>query len=198
MTWGAIVGAVVTAGAGAYQANRARRDARSAANASAETADPWAGMRGPFQEQLLTMLPDLLNFDDSSFEDDAGFQFEMNAGTEAINNSLGSQRLLRSGTRPLALTKFASGLAHSKNQQRIQNKMEIMKLLAGLGGANSGSPAAAGQLQFGGYQQGVNQQNNGINAFAGAMPALANGWNSWVNSNNQPANGGYGQGPGDL
>lgn len=183
MTWFAVGAAAITAIGGAYSARQGRRAAADAANNASAVADPWADMRGPFQSALLTMLPDLLNFDDYSFEDDAGFKFEMDAGTEAINNAMGSQRLLRSGTRPLALQKFASGLAHSKNQTRIKNKMDLMQMLANLGGANQGSAATAGQIQMNGYNSGVSQQNNGINAVAGALPALANGWNQWAGRN---------------
>lgn len=195
MTWGAIVAGVVSAGAGVYNASRARRDAREAGNSAAETADPFGNLRPTFQNMLMEMFPQLTDFSNSAFEESPGYQYEVGEMTEATDNMLGSQRLLRSGTRPIALSRMRSGLAEKHRQQWINNKMGMLTMLANLGGANVGNPAAAGQLQYGGFQDATNLQNSGINAVTGALPLLANGWNAFQR-NRGGGGGGYYDGGG--
>ena len=193
MAWAAIVGSVVTAGAGVYNARRARNQAQNAANEAATTADPFAPMRGNFQEMLLQMFPQLTDFGSDAYAKTDAYKMDVADMEESTNNIMGSQRLLRSGTRPLALMKARAGIADKHRQAMINNNMGLLSMIGGFAGANVGLPGTAGQLQMSGYNSGVSQTNAGINAAVGAMPRLAQGL-GMINWNQSNSDGTYGAG----
>jgi len=110
------------------------------AKEAASLADPFASQRGQYQQQLQGLLTD-----PSSFKTDPGYQFALGQGQEGISrasNALyGTQR---TGHLAPELAKFTEGYANQAYSDRINQLMQ-------LSGANTGSPAAAGQLLAGGF-----------------------------------------------
>ena len=110
------------------------------AKEAASLADPFASQRGQYQKQLQGLLTD-----PNSFKTDPGYQFALGQGQEGISrasNALyGTQR---TGHLAPELAKFNEGYASQAYGDRINQLMQ-------LSGANTGSPAAAGQLLAGGF-----------------------------------------------
>lgn len=185
-TIAAIVAATATTAAAANSIQQSRRAGRAAENA-ADAADPFAGMRPEFQDMLSELFPTLTSLDPNDIKNDPQYQFMQEEGYGAIDNKASSEGLWRSGNRDAERMRFASGLAGQFGQQRFNNQMGILGLIAQLAGGNIGSPAAAGQAITTGAQNRTNIENSGWNAFGGAASQWADIASRWGNSNPWPA-----------
>ena len=124
------------------------------AQQAAALADPFAAQRAGYQDQLRGLLSD-----PSSFKTDPGYQFALSQGQDAIKGNAGA---LYGGTAGLGglnpeLAKFTEGYAAQNYDNRINQLMQMS-------GANTGSPATAGQILAGGFQQQSSDLSGGIAA----------------------------------
>lgn len=107
-------------------------------------ADPFAGQRGRYQNQLNALMQN-----PGSFSSSPAYKFAFDQGLEAVNRNLAAKGLTNSGTRLAELTKFGQGMA---GQQYFQ-QANLLSKLAGVDASNPG--AAAGAIT-----SISNQQNN--------------------------------------
>jgi hypothetical protein len=107
-------------------------------------ADPFASQRPQYQEQLKTLMSGTFSPTDPSY------QWRFDQGMEGVNRTMASTGMLNSGRQFTALTDYGQGLASTEYANQYQR-------LATLSGATIGSPATAGQIQYG--QNQANQQS---------------------------------------
>lgn len=131
MVWAAIGAAAVGVVGSALLAP----DEPSGGSASA-AADPFAAQRPQYQTQLNQLMTG------SYTPTDPSYQWRYDQGLEAVNRTKASQGLLNSGNQLAALTEYGQGMASTEYGNEYQR-------LAQLSGANIGSPATAGQIQYG-------------------------------------------------
>lgn len=146
----------------------------SSPSGAAGIADPFAGQRPQYQQQLNSLMT-------GSFKPtDPSYKWRFDQGLEALNRTMGASGLLHSGNLLAALSDYGQNQASTEYSNQFQR-------LAQLSGANIGSPAVAAQMQ--------GQQNAGTQAFlnqAGSAiaPVVKDVWNgtsntgigSWFNS----------------
>lgn len=157
---GAIRG-VTGRGVGTQQgAQQAGRDAAAA-------ADPFAPEREQYQKWLRENFSRLTSFDPQAVKNDPAYKFQMEQGTAAIDNAAAAGGMFNSGNRGVELTQFGQGLASKFTQDQFARNMAILSQVAGLGGANSGSPAAAGNALLSGFTGATNLQGNYLNQLLG-------------------------------
>jgi len=135
-----------------------------------------------------------------------GYQFNLQTGTQAINENAAATGNLNSGNTGVALEKYGQGLATTTYQQAYQNALTQYQtnLNAAGQGVNTGLTAAGQSGQFGqaaannlanlylqgGQQQASQLNNQGAAAAAGTMGqanAYANMFNGVANSVDQGA-----------
>lgn len=102
-------------------------------SAASAASDPFASQRGQYQGALQQLMSGAFSPSDPSY----GWRFGQ--GQQAIERSLGARGLLNSGNRLTALTDYGQGQASTEYANQFSR-------LAQLSGANTGSPAAAGQI----------------------------------------------------
>lgn len=142
-------------------------------------------------------------------ENTPGYQFNLQQGTQAINEQAAATGNLNSGNTGVALQKYGQGLASTTYQQAYQNALNQYQtnLGAAAGGTNfglssTGQLGAFGQaasnnlsnLYLTGGQQQATQLNNYGNAVAAGDIGSANAWNSMIQGlqNENPYGGGMG------
>ncbi len=96
-------------------------------------ADPFAGQRGQYQQQLSQMMKGQFTPSDPSYK------WRMDQGLEGVNRGAGASGLLRSGNRLAELMNYGQNQASTEYQNQYAR-------LSQLAGANIGSPAAAAQI----------------------------------------------------
>lgn len=148
-------------------------------------------------------------------EQTPGYQFNLQSGTQAINENAAANGSLMSGNTGVALTKFGQGLATNTYQQAYQNALNTYdtNLNTAAAGVNTGLTSTAQLGQFGqsaannlsnlyltGGQQQASQLNNQGAAKAagdvGAANAYSNMFNGITNSLTQGMILGSGNMPG--
>lgn len=134
---------------------------------AAHAADPFAEQRPQYQGQLNNLMNGNFSPSDPSY----GFRFAQ--GTEAVNRTKAAEGLTQSGNQSAALVDYGQNMASTEYSNQFNR-------LAQLSGANSGSPAAAGQILYG--QQQANQQSAA--AVGGVVSQGVKSFGDWVN---QPA-----------
>lgn len=140
--------------------------ATDAANHAASLADPYgaSGVRQRFTDNLTQdRVNSLLNPDPSQILQDPAYQFALSQGTNAINLGDAAQGTLRSGNRGVELEQFGTGLASQYEQQLRNNNFKTLDELSNLAGVNAGSPAAAGQMVMGGFNNASDLRNGALN-----------------------------------
>jgi hypothetical protein len=157
MVWAAIGTAVV--GGVVSMATKPKAGKATAA------ADPFAAQRPQYQTQLKSLM-------DGEFSpSDPSYQWRFDQGMESVNRSMAAQGLIGSGRQLAELTDYGQGMASTEYGNQYQR-------LAQLSGANVGSPATAGQIQYGQDQY----DRAGSTAFGGMAGKLAGdvigGWGS--------------------
>lgn len=129
---------------------------------------------------------------------DPSYSFRFDQGMEAVNRSAGAKGLLNSGARLAALSDYGQGMASSEfaaqfgrlngeaSRQYSNNATEDSNnftRLSQLAGANSGSPAAAGQI--------VANQNTQDRQAAGAVgSAVSKAVDKWGTTQSTSTNSG--------
>jgi hypothetical protein len=135
MSFGAVAVSVGGAVAGAAVSSAlAPSGGGGGAAQGAAQADPFASQRGQYQDLLSKLISD-----PKSIQSSPGYQFQVDAGLDAVNKAEGASGMLNSGNRLLALQNYGQGQAKTDYYNQAQ-------LLAQLAGANVGSPGTAGQI----------------------------------------------------
>jgi len=174
-------GSKAAAGLQAQQgaADQANQTQANVFNMDQQNAQPYmqAGANG--LNQLQAAMPDLTkSFSMSDFQSDPGYQFQMQQGMKALQQSAAASGSLGSGGTMKALTQYSQGLASQDYQnafnrftQSQQQKYGMLSGLAGIGQTAVGQVAGAGQN----YANQVSQTQMGMgNAAAAANTASAN------------------------
>jgi hypothetical protein len=196
---GAIGGALITSNA---SSNAANTEANAANNASQTqwnmfqqqqaNAQPWMQSG---QQNLATLNAQMANgsltnaMTMQQFQQDPGYQFQLQQGQNAINRSAASRGLLNSVGTEQTLDAYTQGMANTDYQQALQNftanQQQRYNMLSGLSqqglqatgmtnaaGANAANNISSNQMASG------NAQAAGImgqaNATTGAMTSLGN------------------------
>lgn len=158
--------------------NQSPQAAQDAGNAAAARADPFGNYRDQFAQMLIDRFGKLTDptFSPDSIVSDPAYQFALKSGIDTVNRGAAASGMLGSGNRLVELQKMGTGLAGQfANQQQDRQwgqNMGILQLLGNFSGANI-NPGTAANLQFQGYQQGVNNSNT----------ARANSADAWKNIN---------------
>lgn len=221
------VGSIATSG---LDMNTARQAAGMADPFSGERGQYMTGLReymganpvNPSQvtagsNNALSMLTNLLQ-NPGSLTSMPGYQFGLNQALEGVNRGAGASGLLNSGNRLAALedrgNSYAQGWQNQIFNQLLGNvnaNNSVAQLglgaqqqgygqLAHLAGADTGNPAAAGQLLLGGRQAQANSIGSGIGGIAsgigGALGALSRipglgGGGGWNGATPGAANGSW-------
>lgn len=163
MAWAAIGAATIGVVGGALLAP----DQESG---GAGMADPFAAQRPQYQSKLNTLM------NGTFAPTDPSYQWRFDQGMEAVNRTKASQGLLNSGNQLAALTEYGQGLASTEYGNEYQR-------LALLAGANVGSPATAGQIQYGQDQSNQSAMTAGIGSIANAAGGA---FSNWMNGGSTP------------
>jgi len=178
----------VTKGIGSLIAGNSQADAyRDAANqANNKLTDTYNQIRTDYTpytsvgtnaaNKLNTYLNTPQTFKMSDFYSDPGYQFTLQQGQNAVNNSAAARGGLLSGSAAKGLTNYTTGLANQTYGDaynrwmgnRQQTYSEIM------GAANLGANAT-NQVSNAGLSTGMQQAQNTFNALTGAGNAQAQG-----------------------
>lgn len=208
MVAAAVLGAgAVSAGASVFGASQQAGAAEDAAQLQQQTAEQQAaqqmqmfqqvqGNLAPFMatgqratQSLEGMLPSLtapFQPTMAQLEQTPGYQFTLDQGLQAVQNSATAQGLGVSGAALKAGANYASGLASQTYQQQFQNYLaqnqQTYNQYAGL--ANMGENAAAGVGQMGMQSQAQvnNLMTSGAAAGAAGMIGSANAWAGAANN----------------
>lgn len=155
ITVGAIAG-LASAGASAFSASQQA----GAAGKAAENLQPFTTQGGIAANVLGTRLG-------TDYQSSPGYQWQLQQGIDAIQNSASAQGGVVSGNTLKALQTYGTGLANQNYQQWINNLLSLAQL---------GGNAATGQGNF------LTQQGNAnaagtvgtTNALTNMLPFLAN------------------------
>jgi hypothetical protein len=133
-------------------ANRQAGQSRSIGGVAADLADPFAGERRGYQNQLRSLMEN-----PGSFSSSPVYQFAFDQGLEALNRKAAASGMLNSGNRLAALQDYG---------QKSVSQMFFPQanLLSRLSGADSGSPAAAGLAFSGAFNRSQDQESMGAAA----------------------------------
>ncbi|MEB1529893.1 hypothetical protein [Xanthomonas sp. WHRI 7945] len=210
---GALIAAGVSAAAGAYGANQAKKGAQGAANATIRAQDaayyrnqqnmqPWltAGTNALAQIQQL----DAGNT--ASFTEAPDYAWTRDEGIKALDRSAAADGSLYSGGQDADIVRYASGLA-SQNYQTYRNNLVQ---LAGMGqsaggalaGVNTGYANAVGNANSNLAQSNANTNSQLVAGLAGLANNYANsrtsayggvnGYSAYPNLLTQQVNSGQG------
>ena len=232
-TIGAVAGIGSSIAGGVMQGNAAESAAKTQAQKAAEAQQlelqnqqaginfqnqEWAGQQAaeqPYQQLGQTSANAYANLINNPFtaptlaqaQATPGYQFNLQTGTQAINEQGAATGNLLSGNQGVALQKFGQGLATNTYQQAYQNALN--QYTANLNAAGQGVNAgltSTGQLgQFGqaaannlsnlyltGGQQQASQLNNQGAALAAGTIGQANAYSNMFNGITNATNGGLG------
>lgn len=121
----------ISAGVGVYNALKSNKSGGNSAAASA--ADPFAGERGAYQDDLRKLMNGEFKTTDPSYK------WRFDQGMEAVNRGSAAGGMLRSGNRLAALQDYGQGQASAEYSNQFSR-------LARLAGADIGSPSSAAQI----------------------------------------------------
>jgi hypothetical protein len=157
------------------------RRTQSSPQEAAAVADPAAGLRPFFQDQLMSNWNSLFDFDPNAILKDPAYQFTLNQSEQAGENALGSMGMLRSGTRVTDAQNRAAGVASQFESQYRADQLARLGMLGNFAGMNI-NPATSGQILSSGNAQGIVQGNlgwgnigAGVQALQGVFPASSSG-----------------------
>lgn len=130
----------------------------SNAQTAAGIADPLMKDRPAYGQKLMDLITK-----PESFTQDPGYQFAEQQGEQAIQRAQTAKSgTTRTGALPIGMAKYATGFAEQAYDTRLGQ-------LANLAGASTGSPATAGQITAGGFN---NQDKSLAGGVAGLMSML--------------------------
>lgn len=199
------IGGMAIGGVGSYlaanQAANAQTDAANQANATQkymfdtqqQNIQPWlqAG-QGALGQLSNQNNPQFANYGNFSFQDDPGYKFTLDQGTQAIQRSAAARGMLNSPATEKALAQYTTGLANQTYNDAFNryntNRMFNYNRLAGLAGIGQ---QASGQINQAAQNYGTNVSNNQIGAgnaqaagYVGGANAINNaigqGTNTWM------------------
>lgn len=104
------------------------------AQAGAAAADPFAGQRGQYQDQLSALMKD-----PSSVTKTPGYEFNFDQGLQGLQRQEAAAGNLNSGTADIGAVQYGENYAMNTFSQYEQ-------MLSHLAGADIGSPGTSGQL----------------------------------------------------
>jgi hypothetical protein len=193
MTWGIVAVAGSTA-VSAYGANKAAKaqlqGAREGAAAEERMFNRQVELQAPFRDagvqalnKLLPMAMDYKPFSLKDFELDPGYQFRMQEGRRAVENSMLARGMGLSGSMLRGVTRYGQGIgseefmnAYNRFQANRANEMNPLQALAGVGQTSANTlSGAAGQLGSSLSNLAVGAGNARASAYAGTANALASG-----------------------
>lgn len=184
MVAAAVIGsAVVGAGASAFGASKAAKAQTKAAGMAAKTQADFFNITQnnlkPYMATGEAALADLENFDQAALEKTPGYQFALQQGMKALNNSMSAKLLGGSGAAIKEGGKFTVGLADQtfgENYNRLMQKVQV--------GQNAAAGVGSAATQTG---QGIS------NAYIGAGDGQAAAWNAGAGAIKNAASdiGGY-------
>lgn len=174
---------------------------------------PWREAGSQALTQLQNQLPDMTrNFTSADFQQDPGYQFQLQQGQSAIQRSAAARGLMSSTGTMKSLNDYSQGVANQDYQQArnnfVQNQQQRYNSLASIAGVGQ---QAVNQTSAAGMNYANNAGQNMIgagNAAAAGMVGQANaysgaigqGMNTWMNNNAMdrmfPQNNGGGGGGG--
>lgn len=189
------VGPYITGEKYAEEALEAQEDAanknlalqRELAREQARQFDLMRSDYAPFREAGVSQLPMLQrmaqndpNFSLDQFQASPGYNFQLEQGLNALQNSAAAGGSLESGRTLKALQEYGQGLANQeygnwRNQQALDygNKFNRLASLAGIGQTSTGQMANLGQNQLAMQQQGAQNVMNMNNQLAQSQSAAA-------------------------
>jgi hypothetical protein len=199
MTWGLVAVAGSTA-VGAYSANKAAKaqlqGAREGAAAEERMFNRQVELQAPFRDagvqalnKLLPMAMDYKPFSLKDFELDPGYQFRMQEGRRAVENSMLARGMGLSGSMLRGITRYGQGIgseefmnAYNRFQTNRANEMNPLQAIAGVGQTSANTlSGAAGQLGSSLSNLAVGAGNARASAYAGTANALASGIGQGLN-----------------
>lgn len=223
----AVVG-VAGAGASAYEANSASNAQTSAANNAAALQQSQYNQtlqnQQPYMQAgtsaLNTITQDQANgtgfaapFNPSNYIDTPGYQFQTQAGTDAINASAAATSGVLNGGTLKALDQYTTGLANTTygtaynqylaNSQQQYNQLYGVASLGENATASTGAAGAAAANASGSYlTQAGNAQAAGAigtgNAINSGMSSIANAGNMYALTQGMSSSSSYGKVPSNL
>lgn len=141
-----VVVAAGSAAAQSHQASRARQQAGQQAQDAAAAADPAAGLRPIFQDDLLSRWRGLSSVNPAEITNDPNFKFQQEQGMTGIKNQASAAGLLRSGTLLEDMSKFNQDLSSTFIDKQFGRNMQMLNVLGNFSGLNMGNPGAAGGI----------------------------------------------------
>lgn len=207
MAFPVLTGAALVAGASYLASTNASNAESNAANQANDTQwamfqqqqaneKPWLDSGRANLNQLNSEMPDLTRkFSMQDFQQDPGYQFDMQQGMQAIQNSAAAKGLLGSTGTMKDLNNYAQGMASNEYgnayNRFTQSQQQRYNMLAGLAGTGQ---TAAGQITSASQNAANNISANQIavgNASAAQNIATGNtisnfagqGANAWMNYN---------------
>jgi len=146
---------LLSAGTGLYDLfSNSPNSARGINAAAAQASDPFMSQRAQYQP----MLQNLMTNTTAALQNDPAFQARLKVGLDATARQQAAQGYLGSGNILEALQAKGQTMASDE----IQNQFNRLALLSG---AQTGSPASAGQILAGRY----GQRNNAMANIGGAL-----------------------------
>lgn len=110
----------------------------------------------PYRDTGGQALSSLANNDFmNNWQEDPGYQFRMQEGMKAIQNSASAKGGLNSGATLKALTRYGQDYASNEYQNAYARQYNRLSQLAGMGQASAGQMAASGQNYAAAYGQNV-------------------------------------------
>lgn len=142
---------------------------------AAAAADPVAGTRAGYQQQLQQLMTD-----PNAFQMSAEAQATESQGMDAMSAKMAARGLSNSGAEKTALTQYATTAAGNEYQQQISDLMT-------LGGYQSASPAAAAQA----ITQGSSTTDNALGTLGSTVGNAVTGTSAFKSFANSlsPASG---------
>ncbi|MGH8207872.1 MAG: hypothetical protein ACRETK_13940, partial [Steroidobacteraceae bacterium] len=186
---GAVIGGVGSMVAGNQQSKATEGAANTAANAQKQALSSQQKLEQPYINAGTTALPQLQTLlglsgpggtgagssaaEEQALQATPGYQFTLNQGLQAAQNSAAARGMLGSGNTLEALEQYGSGLADQTYQQAVGNAENVV----GLGQAAAAGQAAnignaAGNISGLLSNQGASQAGIDMNTIAGISNAL--------------------------
>lgn len=118
----------------------------------------------------------------STFRQDPGYQWSVDQGSRALQNSAAARGVLNSGATAKALTTFGQGLA----DQQYGNYFSRLQSLAGIGQSATNATQQAGNAFAAGSGQAIGNAGNArASGYIGSANAFAGGLGGFATSANQ-------------
>ncbi len=172
----------ITGSTAASNAKDAQVSAANSANAmqmqefnqQQANAQPWMQAGTQAVNQLSSSMPDLTRqFTMNDFQQNPGYQFQLDQGEQAMQRSAAAKGMLDSTGTQQNLNNYAQGMANTSYQQALNNftnnQQQRYSMLSGLSG--SGQAAAAGVAQGG--QNMANQFGQNMSSIGNANSAAS-------------------------